>query len=242
MQNEFGMRVEILNATPLPQSTIYCALHQCYSDTAVSALPNKLTESECGGIIVKRLLEGNRGHYSPLENASIVFSLGGLPHSVMQQLTRSRIGVSYAVQSFRYTASHIIQVSENKIDIENVIYLRPVGVYHDREPGGYRYEQKDRDEDLSLARYAVKHVAKRINQGMPPEQARGMLPFDYRQHMIMGCNIRSLMAFLDRRSKKDAQIEIQKLAELLLSQFNEYSREIAKWYRENRYQKGILSP
>lgn len=242
MKNDFGMKVEILNATSFPQKTIYAALHQCYSDIAVSTLPEKLTEKECGIIIVKRLLEGGKGHFSPIELASIVFSFEGLPHSVVQQLTRSRIGVSYSIQSFRYTSEHIIKAANDKIDIEDVIYLRPIGVYHDREPGGYRYEQKQRDEDMSLAKYLVKHVAKRLNEGMPPEQARGMLPFDYRQHMLMGCNIRSLMAFLDRRAKKNAQAEIQKLAELVMIEFEEYSPDIAKWYRFSRYHKSVLAP
>ena len=76
---------------------------------------------------------------------------------------------------------------------------------------------------------------------MPPEQARSQL-LDYRQHCAITLNARSLMSLLDRRSKKDAQIEIQILASLIMEFFKFWMPEVALWYEKNRYGKAMLSP
>lgn len=51
----------------------------------------------------------------------------------MQQARTHRVGVSFDVQSFRYTGNQFIDVLEGKKDIEDVFYLRPVGYYTDRQ-------------------------------------------------------------------------------------------------------------
>lgn len=237
----FGFGVEVLRATEKPQTAVYLGMHQCYSDLPVSE-PKKLTEEGAGSVIVDKLLGGDRGHFSPFEQATITFGLQYIPHSVLQQLLRSRIGVSPSVQSFRYTYEHILKAAKSDVsEAEKVVYLRPCGVYHDREKS-YHYTSKERAEDLSLAHFCIKHVAKRLNEGMPPEQARGILPFDYRQHAVITFNARSLMGFFDRRTKKDAQGEIRELADLVYLKFHQWMPEVAYWYNKSRYGKAKLAP
>jgi thymidylate synthase (FAD) len=237
----YGMGVQVLNATEKPNTAVYLGMHQCYSDAPVNH-PKKLTEEGLGSIIVDKLLGGDRGHFSPFEMATITFGLQYIPHSVLQQLLRSRIGVSPSVQSFRYTCDHILRAAKGDVkDVEKVVYLRPCGAYHDREKA-YTYTDKERGEDLSLAHFCIKHVAKRLSEGMPPEQARGLLPFDYRQHAVVSFNARSLMGFFDRRTKKDAQEEIRVLADLMYQKFKIWMPEVADWYTKTRYQKAKLAP
>lgn len=236
----FGFGIKVLRATNKPQTAVYLAMHQCYSIDPVNE-PIRINEEDAGGIIVKRLLEGDKGHFSPTEQACVTIGLEGINHGTLQQLLRSRIGVSPSLQSFRYTSLHILDAGVGKRKIEDVIYLRPVGKYHDREQA-YEYTAESRMEDLSCADYMVKHVCKRLNEGMPPEQARGILPFDYRQHAVITFNARSLMAVLDRRSKKDAQVEIQILADMLMEVFTLWMPEVADWYRKHRYGKARLAP
>lgn len=236
--DKFGMIVDVIDKTQLPQTIIYLKMHQCYSDEPIINTP--FDESKCGDIIVKRLLLGNRGHYSPLEGAKVTLSLQYIPHSVLQQLLRSRIGVSPSVQSFRYTSAQFEKYKKGKLNLEQLIYVRPVGTYHDREIS-YEYTEDKRIEDLSLAKTCLLHVIKSIRQGMPPEQARSQL-VDYRQHCSLTLNARSLMSLLDRRAKKDAQIEIQILASLIMEFFKYWMPEVALWYEKNRYGKGTLAP
>lgn len=237
---KYGITVTAIEYTPDPGIAVYRKMHQCYSDLPVidTTISNEKAESIC----VDRLLKGNRGHFSPYEAATITLVCGYLPHSVLQQLLRSRIGVSPAVQSFRYTTNQITKAASDEIPTEQLLYLRPTGNYRDREAGGYEYNDKTRAEDLSVVSFVTKHVAKRIAEGMPPEQARGMLPFDYRQHASITFNARSMMGFFDRRSKKDAQLEIQELSGLFFSIFTEWMPHTAEWYRVNRLGKAILAP
>mgnify|MGYP000119496877 CR=1 FL=1 len=235
---KFGMVVDVIDKTQLPQTIVYLKMHQCYSDEPIINTP--LDEAKCGDIIVKRLLIGNRGHYSPLEGAKVTLSLQYIPHSVLQQLLRSRIGVSPSVQSFRYTSKQFQKYKSGVLPLEHLIYVRPPGIYHDRD-SEYEYTDDKRVEDLSLAKFTLNHVIKSLKQGMPPEQARSQL-LDYRQHCAITLNARSLMSLLDRRSKKDAQIEIQILASLIMEFFKLWMPEVALWYEKNRYGKAMLSP
>ena len=60
-----------------------------------------------------------------LEHAQIVLNMGWFPHSVMQQARTHRVGVSFDVQSMRYTGERICRAAERKLKLEEVFYLRP---------------------------------------------------------------------------------------------------------------------
>jgi thymidylate synthase (FAD) len=240
LNQDYGMSVIATDYTLEPGKATYKKMHQCYSDLPI--LDTTMTDEKAESVCVERLLNGNRGHFSPYEAASITMVCAYLPHSALQQLLRSRIGVSPAVQSFRYTSNQIINAATGVIPLEQLIYLRPTGEYHDREAGVYSYTDKTRAEDLAVVDFMVEHVAKRIAEGMPEEQARGMLPFDYRQHASITFNARSLMGFFDRRGKKDAQLEVQILSGLFFSVFSEWMPQTAEWYKKHRLGKAILAP
>ena len=235
--------VKVISKSPNPQQTIYGAMHQDYSsDLVVENKDNWPSEEKCGEIIVKRLLAGERGHYGSIEHPSIVLNCGYFPHSVMQQARTHRIGISMDVQSFRYTSSRIIEVAEGKRDIEDIFYLRPVGNYTDRDGKKYEYTEEKRGNDLLWCMESAKRYWQDIQDGMSEEHARGKLPFDYRQHFVVSFNARSLMHFLDLRSKRDAQLEIQLLCQLMWQHFQEWMPEVAMWYEKNRLGKARLAP
>jgi thymidylate synthase (FAD) len=254
-------RVEVTGCIPFPNDVIYAAMHQDYSEKfafdEASDFPEKL-----GGAIVKNLLGGNRGHFGPLEHPQIVFNCGWFPHSVMQQLRTHRIS-SWDVQSMRYTGMRIYDIGDRLMSdktwdgytpgvwrgaeelqahIEDVIYLRPIGEYTDRKGEKYQYTEQLRLNDLALAAHSIAHYTRKIDAGLSEEHARGMLPFDYRQHWVMSFNLRSLMHLLDLRAKADAQLECQWLCELIWPHFEAWVPEVAAWYRQNRWAKARLSP
>lgn len=233
-------RVEVIEHTPFANQVAYLGLHQCYSEEFVidDTYPS-ITRS--GEIVVDRLLKGNRGHYSPLELVSIVFNIGFFPHCVVQQLTRHR-NLSFSVQSSRYSGKRIIDVANGIRDIEEVFYLRPIGHYNDRQGNKYFYSLNHKLEDRNDCLRASVKYKERIEEGFAEEHSRGILPFDLRQHFVMGCNVRSLLHVLDLRSKKDSQLEIQVLSDMLFEEFKDIMPEVASWYEENRYGKARLSP
>jgi thymidylate synthase (FAD) len=241
MDNLF--QVQVLSQTLNPQTLIYAAMHQDYSEGWVWEERDRFpSETKCGEIAVKRLLCGDRGHFGCTEAPAISFAVGYFPHSVMQQARTHRIATSFDVQSMRYTSKRILEVAEGIRSVEQVFYLRPVGQYTDRSGKHYVYTEKQRIEDINECGRAALRYAKHIEEGMSEEHARGMLPFDYRQHFVVTFNMRSLMHFLDLRAKKDAQLEIQQLCELMMPYFLKWSPEIAGWYQETRLGKGRLAP
>lgn len=236
-------RIEVITATPYPQQVIWLAMHQDYAEHFVWDQRDRAPdETQAGEKVIKYLLSGERGHYGPLEHPQITFNVGFFPHSMMQQVRTHRVGISFDCQSFRYTGKRILDVVEGKRDIEDVFYLRPVGQYTNRQGKHYQYTEEQRNADLQWCLEASKRYQQRITEGLAEEHARGIIPFDTRQHFVMSCNARSLMHLLDLRWKKDAQLEAQKFSQLLFGHFQEWTPQLAQWYLEIRAKKAKLSP
>ena len=144
--------------------------------------------------------------------------------------------------SFRYTGNQFIHVVEGKKDIEDVFYLRPVDYYTDRQGKKYYYSPEQRARDLEWCKDAASRYKADFEAGMSEEHVRGKMPFDYRQHFVVSFNLRSFLHFCDLRNKKDAQLEIQKLCEMMWIHFEEWTPAIAQWYEKQRLGKARLAP
>jgi thymidylate synthase (FAD) len=237
------MRVELIAQTPNPQQVIYGAMHQDYSSNFVLDYRDKWhDETKCGGIIVSRLLKGDRGHYGCLEHPSITLGCAGFPHSVIQQARTHRVGISFDVQSFRYTSEKVLAVIEEGLNIEDVFYFRPLGFYTNRQGKKYEYTEEMREDDKQYCYDAALRYWNKFVDGISEEHARDLLPFNYRQHFIVTMNARSILHFMDLRAKKDAQLEIQNLCEMIWPHVKSWVPEIAEWYEFNRLGKARLAP
>jgi thymidylate synthase (FAD) len=237
-----------------PQQKIWAALHQDYSHRYVweeiqgGKLPS---EGEAGKIAVKALLKGDRGHYGPIEQAGFTVACGYIPHSAMQQLRTHRIAVTFDCQSFRFTSQGVLEVAEQLIKdgdrhdlIERIIYLPPSGRHKDRHNPAYEYTEAMRQDDLRRAASAIIHYYRRVvDHGFAPQHARGMLPFDYRQHMVISFNnLRSLWHMADLRLKPDADPVAQQTVQAIWDALTPECPELNEWYTEVRLKKGRLSP
>jgi thymidylate synthase (FAD) len=59
---------------------------------------------------------------------------------------------------------------------------------------------------------------------------------------MVSFNLRSVLHFMDLRAKKDAQLEIQILCNMIWPHIKEWVPEIAEWYEQNRLGKARLAP
>ena len=253
-------RVELVSATPNPNQTAWLAMHQCYSESFVGD-ETPPDERKAGEACIKHLLASNRGHFGPLEHSQITFATGGFPHSVMQQARTHRISTSFDVQSMRYTGSRMHRLKSYKkgilsraevkstvigkrpLDIEDLVYFRPLGFYHDRQGSKYEYTEEMLISDMGHACSVVEHYNQRVlHDGVAEEHARGLLPFDFRQNFVVSFNLRSLMHFLTVRGKADAQLEIRQLCIQMLPHFAAWTPEIYEWFMTNQWLKGRLAP
>jgi thymidylate synthase (FAD) len=235
-------RIVTISKIDNPNQVVYYAMHQDYSPTPVylDKIPD---ERKCGEIILKKLLAGGRGHYGSLEHPQISLNCCYFPHSMVQQLRTHRVGVTFDVQSFRYTSESILKVASGDLDVSDVFYLRPVGNYRDRGGSDYFYTYEQRNADMVLCQQmALVYADKVLKDGLSEEHARGCIPFDIRQHFVMSCNARSLMHILDLRWKADAQLEIQEFSQMLFNVFQQWMPEVAEWYYFNRAKKAKLAP
>jgi thymidylate synthase (FAD) len=144
--------------------------------------------------------------------------------------------------SFRYTGQRILDVVDGKREVEEVFYLRPLGFYSDRQGKKYEYTPEARQQDIEWCLEASRRYKTRIDQGFAEEHARGLIPFDIRQHWVMSANVRSVMHLLDLRWKADAQLEAQKMCEAIWPHFQAWVPAIAAWYEDNRLKKAKLAP
>jgi len=238
-------RVVRLDRSTKPQTLAWQAMHQDYSEKAVADEPVPETEQLAGEIIVRHLLKNERGHYGPLEHPSITFNVIGFPHDLMQQARTHRVGISFDVQSGRYTSQRIVDVVTGKRPLEEVFYLRPVGIYCDRSGKRYVYGDLQRGRDFQQCLELASAFAVKVDQeglGMAEEHARGLIPYCIRQHFVVSFNARSLMHFMDLRAKTDAQLEIRQLSAMLFAEFKDWVPQIAEYYETKRLGRALLAP
>jgi thymidylate synthase (FAD) len=144
--------------------------------------------------------------------------------------------------SMRYTGDRICRAADGALDLEEVFYLRPVGNYSDRQGKKYAYTAEQRAVDLEICRAAADRYRDLLAAGFAEEHARGILPFDYRQHFVVSFSLRAFLHFLDLRAKLDAQEEIRALCELMWPHLQAWAPEIAAWYEKSRLHKARLAP
>jgi len=237
MSNPF--RAEVVCATPLPQSATFIALHNDYSEDFCPA--TSLDEKQCGEIAIKRLLANKRGHFGPAEHAHLTLMIQ-MDHNTMVQLRTHRVGVSFDVQSMRYTGERIERVARGELPVEEVFYVRPAGVYTDREGGSYQWSEQQIARLRTLATNAALDYADLRAEGVSEEHARYVLPTSYFQNVVLTGNIRSWFHLLDVRCKSDAQVEIRWVMELVLGHIRDWIPEVCNWYEKNRLHRAILAP
>lgn len=239
-------------STPNPARAAWYAMKQDYSEGAAIDLNPPENEEIAAKVVIKHCLE--KGHFGVVEHPQLVFNYIGFPHAVTQQIRTHRVGVSFDIQSTRYTGNRIIgfvqrwkdrdQEDPNFFkDLESLFYLRPVGFYSDRQGNKYEYSQADRKIDLwYLWEDAKRYTAQVFEKGFSPEHGRlNRFGYSLRQNGVLSANLRSVMHLLSLRSTADVELETRCWAEMLLQVAEEWQPEIFQWYRKKYYGKNRLA-
>ncbi|MBI4708131.1 MAG: FAD-dependent thymidylate synthase [Candidatus Omnitrophica bacterium] len=180
------MRVELLEHTPDPEHLVALAAKLCYSGVDIDELLQKVTNEQTTAFIHKLL---KMGHLSPFEHISFTFGIEGISRAASHQLVRHRVA-SYSQQSQRY------------VTYQNLEYVVPPSIssagLSSRFSGAMEYLQ------------GIYHEL--IVSGIPPEDARFVLPNACATKIIVTMNARELMHFFRVRCCNRAQWEIRALA------------------------------
>lgn len=195
------MRVVLLSYTADPERLCGSAAKSCYSVKGASEIYREISREDASRVVshVRDL-----GHHSVLEHASFTFSLEGVSRVLTHQLVRHRIA-SYSQQSQRY------------VKVEEASVVKPPKV-----------SENPRAEEVfdKAVRAAKEAYQMLIGEGIPPEDARFILPQGIETNIVVTMNARELWHFFTLRTCFRAQWEINQVAWEMLRLVKEVAPEL----------------
>jgi thymidylate synthase (FAD) len=228
---------ELMKDVDYDESDLQYVLDQSNSTASVEDVEKydlqwqPLVEAKTKSFIEKQL---SRGHYGPWEHPQITFAVEGVSRVTMAQITRHR-HMTFDIQSMRYA------------DFSNVDPIVPKSVtdenHFSREDGVTDLEADM--EELQRAfesqySQAIARYQDLVDNGVPKEDARFVLPLGTPVNMTFSGNARTFLHLLDMRKKANAQWEIRELSEALLDELFEWAPYTFNYYEEHGPNK--LSP
>ena len=248
-----GMEVRLLEATDDPEEVVCRAARNDYMSEFNADLPFAETMAGIDGedlAAKKRTLIGHlldHGHFGPFEHPQAIFAVEGMSRSCMAQLTRHR-HVSFDVQSMRYVAFD--EVDPAAVESGALVVTPPSATDPDwvgRNQSGGTVDDETVAERERVFRRSVRRSVEAYQElldlGMPPEDARFVLPIGTGVNVVMSMNARMLMHVADMRAAADAQWEIRGLTEELLDLAAEWCPITFEHYDEHlRNRKNRLAP
>lgn len=185
------MQVTLLANTPDPEKTVALAARLCYSDSSIAGLGDRVEHISIEKFLGKIL---KMGHLSVLEHASFTFGIEGISRATSHQLVRHRLA-SYSQQSQRYV----------KVTVPE--YVIPDTIARDAAKKKLFVAQMN-------AIYRL--YSKLVDEGVPAEDARYLLPNAACTKIIVTMNARELLHFFRLRCCERAQWEIRRMATEML--------------------------
>ncbi len=184
--------VKLINYTSKPEITIAIAARLCYSSYDIAKIEKDFNDGEKGLEKARKLIKRIRtsGHDSVLEHSSFSFGVERLSRSASHQLVRHRIA-SYSQRSQRYVKE-----------------LKPCYVIPDSISGNKEFlakYNKTVEAIFSLYGYFIEN-------GIPAEDARYLLPNATETQLVFTMNARELLHFFRLRGCRRAQWEIRRVA------------------------------
>ncbi len=185
------MYTRLIQHTHEPERTIAAAARLCYSTQDAMTLFDGLTHDDTSRLI--RLLV-NSGHMSALEHASFTFAIAGISRACSHQLVRNRLA-SYSQQSQRY----VDLSTKAAFIVPSTIANSPLA-----------------DDAQALIDAGRALYGRLIDEGVPAEDARYLLPQAVETKIVVTMNARELVHFFRLRCCRRAQWEIRRLALMML--------------------------
>jgi len=187
------MKVKLLAHTPDPDFLCAVAAFTSWKKWSAAQLFKKLERKEAEDFLRMVL---SFGHESVSEHATFTFSIEGVSRACTHQLVRHRLA-SYTQQSQRYV----------KFRKDEVEYVTPPSIASNPELVK-RYEK--------FMRNVAEEYEAFLKEGIPPEDARFLLPNAATTNIVVTMNARELNHFFRLRCCERTQWELRKVAEEML--------------------------
>ena len=247
------MKVELLEATDDPERLICQGARNDYMSEFVGDLPFDEVMGTTDGetiadkqeTLIHHLMD--HGHFGPFEHPHATFAIKGVSRSCMAQLTRHR-HVSFDVQSMRYVAFDDVDpadVREGEMVVIPPSATDPDWVGRNQKVGDVDADDVAKREEIfkDTIQSAVESYQELLDLGMPPEDARFVLPIGTKVNIVMTLNARMLMHVADMRAAADSQWEIREMTEEVLDLAEEWCPITFEYYNEElKGRKNRLAP
>jgi thymidylate synthase (FAD) len=247
------MEVELLEATEDPEELICRGARNDYMSGFVGEQSFEEVMDSIEGEDIeekKETLIGHlldRGHFGPFEHPQVTFAVKGISRSCMAQITRHR-HISFDVQSMRYVAFDDVdpaEVEEGAMVVTPPSANDPDWIGRNQTSGAVDDETVEKREEIfrRSVRQSVEDYQELLDLGMPPEDARFVLPIGTEVNMVMSMNVRMLMHVADMRAAADAQWEIRQMTEKVLDLAEQWCPVTFEYYNEHmKNRKNRLAP
>lgn len=202
-----------MSFTPEPELIVAAAARLSTSSISAGELRQNLSAEQVNSLL-ERLLSS--GHLSPFEHASFTFALDGISRVTSHQLVRHRLA-SYTQQSQRF-------VSFNELN-----FVTPATIMA-KEDLKAKYEE--------LIRASHELYRQMLDDGIPAEDARYVLPNAVETKLVMTMNARELMHACSLRLCQKAQWEIVELFERIKAEVDKVSPRIGTELKPKCYRLG----
>ncbi|UPW00004.1 FAD-dependent thymidylate synthase [Halorussus gelatinilyticus] len=247
------MEVQLLEATDDPEELICSAARNDYMEDFVGdkSFEEVMTTVEGETIEEKKeTLIGHllkQGHFGPFEHPQITFAVKGISRSCMAQITRHR-HASFDVRSMRYVSFDDVDpedVAEGELVVTPPSATDPDWIGRNQEGGAVDDETVEKREAVfrESVKRSVEEYQELLDLGMPPEDARFVLPIGTEVNMVFSVNARMLMHIADLRAAADSQWEIRDMTERVLDLAKEWCPITFEYYEENmKNRKNRIAP
>ena len=123
--------------------------------------------------VIEQLLANGRGHWGPLEHPAITFSCSGFVHNVIVQARTHRVGISFDVQSQRYTCKRVLKVASGETESPRKYSMSVLQASTPTVKGKkYDWSQDDYETQLGFVWQLPERYAHQFNIGGVSEDAR----------------------------------------------------------------------
>jgi len=187
------LSVKLSSNTIKPLKSMWISARNCYFKGNFDDLKSQYNEDNAIKLL-KRIYDN--GHTSIFENASFQYLVEGASRSLLAQLTRHRIGFSFAVQSQHF---------QKHADFHFKDLEKYASINHQRK----YYALMDQINNFYMSS---------MEQGIPRYIAREVLPNSTSVHMTISANLRALDHFWKLRAGKENTPEIRKLSKKIYEQ------------------------
>ena len=153
-----------------------------------------------------------------LEYVQVVFKLENVSRALTHQLVRHRIGFSYSQQSLRCVDLPNFANEQN--------YHNPYGEVNPEaldilDVAAFYHTKMTRIQEI---------YNKALAEGVPTQDARGLLPMNIGTTITFSTNLRALQGLINKRLCYKTQGEFNKVAQLMLAEVGKIDKRLLKFF------------